>query len=321
MVKLALIVPVVGLQADVDSTLVSVLENRPADCQVLVPCPASYQDPYQLEDEVRFVSCPTDDLATLLNAAIEATDAEILQFILPGMSVSADWADAALERFESEPDLAAISPVAVQIEKPERVSALGIRYLRSGRKSYVGQGRKKRSVKPLAIDGPTLHGGFFRREVFAEVGGFNPKFSPHWLDADLAARLNDAELASAVETEACVYASIPAVPCGFRTTAQAERLFWQHASNQGLLGSLFAHLPWVLLDTVSQLPRISSITSLAGRLWGLVQGWALSCTPPDLNLQKVASQQPATIRMSDATKRPTPAELMQAPQETRRRAG
>lgn len=325
MVKLALIVPVAGPQADVDATLVSVLENRPADCQVLVPCPASYQDPYQLEDEVRFIACPSDDLALLLNAAIEACEAEIIQFILPGMSVCAEWTNAALERFDAEPELAALSPVALQVEKPDRVSALGIRYLRSGRKSYVGQGRKKRSAKPVAIDAPTLHGGYFRREVFAEIGGLNPKFSPHWLDADLAARLNDAELASAVEMESCVVADVAAVPSGFRTTAQAERLFWQHASNQGLLGSLLAHLPWVCLDTLTQLPRLSAITSLMGRMWGLIQGWALSSTPPDLTLKsETASELPTTIRMSDSSpQRHAQAEWVnaQAPQATRRRAG
>ena len=40
--KLTIVIPAIGNQSDIDDTLVSVLENRPASCAVLLAHPVSY---------------------------------------------------------------------------------------------------------------------------------------------------------------------------------------------------------------------------------------------------------------------------------------
>ena len=58
MPRLAIIISAVGSIEALENTLVSVLENRPADCDVVVVHSKPYSDPYELKNEVRFVSAP-----------------------------------------------------------------------------------------------------------------------------------------------------------------------------------------------------------------------------------------------------------------------
>ena len=53
--RLSIIIPCLGGGAEFDGTLVSVLQNRPADCEVIVAHTDDYGDPYALRGEVEFV--------------------------------------------------------------------------------------------------------------------------------------------------------------------------------------------------------------------------------------------------------------------------
>ena len=55
MPRLSCVIPAVGTTQDLETTLVSVLEKRPDDCEIIVVLNESYADPYGLKDEVRFV--------------------------------------------------------------------------------------------------------------------------------------------------------------------------------------------------------------------------------------------------------------------------
>jgi hypothetical protein len=44
--RLSIIIPVLGSSTRLESTLVSVLENRPPDCEILVLLGAPYDDPF-----------------------------------------------------------------------------------------------------------------------------------------------------------------------------------------------------------------------------------------------------------------------------------
>ena len=55
MPRLSIVIPVLGDSQQLDDTLVSVLENRPANCEILVVHNEPYHDPYHLSDEVQFV--------------------------------------------------------------------------------------------------------------------------------------------------------------------------------------------------------------------------------------------------------------------------
>ena len=54
--QLSIVVPVHGDAAAFESTLISVLENQPAASEVIVAHDGSYDDPFDLGEEVRFVS-------------------------------------------------------------------------------------------------------------------------------------------------------------------------------------------------------------------------------------------------------------------------
>jgi len=57
--RLAVVIPFEGNTKALEDTLVSVLENRPDDSEVLVVLGKPYQDPYALGDEVEFVAAPS----------------------------------------------------------------------------------------------------------------------------------------------------------------------------------------------------------------------------------------------------------------------
>ena len=68
MTHLSIIIPAAGPQVSIDDTLLSVLENRPEDCEVILAHPEGYVDPYDLADEVQMISAPTHSLLGLWNA-------------------------------------------------------------------------------------------------------------------------------------------------------------------------------------------------------------------------------------------------------------
>ena len=56
MSRLAIVISAAGNVESLEATLLSVLENKPADCQIIVALNEAYSDPYDLKDEVRFVT-------------------------------------------------------------------------------------------------------------------------------------------------------------------------------------------------------------------------------------------------------------------------
>ena len=71
--RLSIVIPSVGDCNLLEDSLVSVLENRPADCEVLVVHNRPYDDPYNLAGEVRFVQAnPRAGLAECLDMGTAA---------------------------------------------------------------------------------------------------------------------------------------------------------------------------------------------------------------------------------------------------------
>ncbi len=143
MFKLSIIVPAHGPQENLDNTLLTVLENRPPACEVIVPHPSAYQDPYDLSDEVTFVRASGEDLASLVNSAVEVAQATVIHVLLSGTLAREGWTEAAIERFRSEPDVAALAPAILDPQHPHRLTAAGIRYARGGAKRLVARGRSQ----------------------------------------------------------------------------------------------------------------------------------------------------------------------------------
>jgi hypothetical protein len=298
--KLAIIVPADGSQADLDNTLLTVLENRPNDCQVVVPHPLEYRDPYELSDEVLFVPHESRNLAALINAGVRGSKSEIVHILLSGMAASPGWAEAALRQFDRQPDLAAVAPAVCRPHEDEFPSIAGIRYGRGGGKHPVAIDRQPQG--PLngaaAVDGPLLQAMFIRRRILDQLGGLRDDFGRYHIDTDLAARLRAAGQSCRHEPDCQVTGRVPPSPRGFRAALGAERLYWCHAAGLSVRGALAWHALHVSADVLRQLPRPTALTALLGRGCGLVRS-AVNI-PPHMPLVASARDETVSLCIEDA---------------------
>ena len=83
MPRLSIVIPVWGNLHLLEDTLVSVLENRPAHCEIIVVLDGPYDDPYQLTDELSYVLAPSGaSLAESANLGIAASEAPVVHLLL-----------------------------------------------------------------------------------------------------------------------------------------------------------------------------------------------------------------------------------------------
>ena len=73
---LSIVIPAPSDSAALEATLVSVLENRPADCEIVVSLGFEYADPWNIADEVR-LGHQAGAEAAVLHAVGRAADIEI----------------------------------------------------------------------------------------------------------------------------------------------------------------------------------------------------------------------------------------------------
>jgi hypothetical protein len=282
--KLSIIVPADGHQEDLDNTLLSVLENRPADCQVIVPHPCTYRDPYDLGDEVTFVSSESAELATLINTAVRASEGEIVHVLLGRSMAKAGWTDAVMSQFAHEAETAAIAPAIIRPTNERRLSAVGIRYGRGGTKRLVAAGKTLRAGASgeWQIDGPLLQAAFIRRSVLDRLGGMRGDFGGYHIDTDLAARLRWAKATCVFQPESQVKAAVRPAPRGFQAARRAELLYWTHVRQMASAGAHSCHGVHVVGDLLRQFPRPSLLTSLLGRTVVIAQSLCRGGLPAEL---------------------------------------
>lgn len=165
---LSIVVPYQGDDAAFEATLVSVLENRPRRCEVLVPHDGHYHDPFDLSDEVRFAIAPTDDLPSLLLAAAAEANGRITHCLADGNQATRGWTEGAVDRFE-EANLAAVAP---QLLRPERHGCWSLGWSRRGSlmvETVATARRNRRAGRSVAIDAPHLNASFWQTDVLRAV--------------------------------------------------------------------------------------------------------------------------------------------------------
>src|SRR6186997_2704558 len=80
--RLTILIPCVGGAAEFDATLVSVLQHRPADCEVLLVHTEPYDDPYELGREVQFLRGGRGaGLVELVNEGIATAPSDIVHIL------------------------------------------------------------------------------------------------------------------------------------------------------------------------------------------------------------------------------------------------
>lgn len=275
MPRLSIVIPFLGGISRLEDTLVSVLENRPAHCQILVVLGQPYADPYALAGEVCFLTAPAASrLMDCIALGIDASRAPIVHVLGCGVEATCGWADAALRHFDN-PGIAAVTPVAVDRFNRQRIVSAGLAYTAGGgvRRIAAGQALESLVGEPDALCGTNVLASFYRKAAVEAVMPWLDYAAGGMLEADWALALRHAGYHSVVEPS-CLVAANHDVLAAFSTLAEglaAERLFWRWAPTRGWIRSLAGHAALVLLECLQCPVRPSVVCRLAGRFWAGLQ--------------------------------------------------
>lgn len=274
MLRLSIVIPVLGDQSLLDDTLVSVLENRPSNCEILVVHNRPYSDPYELAGEVQFVEAPRRaGFADCVNLGVEASRSPVVHILCCGVEVRPGWANAAIRHFR-DPEVGCVTPLVVRRDDNGSVVSAGLGYRAEGVAWQLGRGRTPDQVteEPEDLCGPDGLAGFYRRSALESVGGFVPSTMKTLTAIDMALSLQKAGYRCIVEPSAVAQVDLAAVreKNGFRYGLGAERLFWRWASAHGRVRSVAAHAALLAGECVIGLWRPSLLMQMAGRGFGVL---------------------------------------------------
>ncbi len=269
MARLSIIIPLQGTADLMESGLVSVLENRPSDCEVLVVLNASYDDPYNLQDEVRFVRAAEGASWTAsVNVGVEQSRAPIVHLMQSGVQATEGWADRALAHFDDD-DVAAVAPLVVHPYKPSHVQAACVAYGAGGcRIVHRGKVRTWTSRPCWPVLAPTCLAGFYRRRCWETLGGMACHVGDELADVDFGLRQARLGWRTFLDPRVVVKSlHAPPAPRGFSRGVFAQRLFLRNIPTVGWIKSLLLHPLSVALQNCASLKRLLAMPAdLAGRL-------------------------------------------------------
>ena len=296
--RLSIVIPAADAAA-LEDTLVSVLENRPADCEIIAALGMPYDDPWNIGEEVQFVQAPTGTgMVGRVNLGVAMSRGEVVHVLAAGWKATEGWADAALPHFD-DPNVAAVAPVGVAADDRGRVVAAGVRRTAGGRGVLTVPARSAERVDSFRAEAvaapaaPALEAGFWRVDVLSR-GGFATACGDELAAADMAALLSCAGECVVLQPESRVVWGQPAKrPSSFVAGMNAERLFWRSLPAQAALPALMAHAFEIVRHAVATAP-MGMLPMLAGRLMALVQFG--SCLPRARELKALLMQSapPAT---------------------------
>ncbi len=302
MPRLSIIIPLLGEPNQLDDTLVSVLENRPANCEILVVHARPYDDPYGLAGEVRlFQATPGATLAECLNLGLRASRAAVVHVLSCGVEVSPGWAEAAIRHFR-DAEVAAVAAVVLSSQEPGQVASAGLGYRTEGAAWRLDQGATPAALGECWTDlcGPDVLAAFYCKSTLEAVGGFSPQAADTLTTGiDAALALRQAGFRCVLEP-ACIARVDAAAMHGrsaFRRGYDAERLFWRWASAHGWVRSLAGHAALVAGQCAIGLWRPMMFMHLAGRLSGAVR--AVSRRVRTRSSGFPSTEEPAIIPLAD----------------------
>jgi len=273
--RLSIVIPADDVAAFED-TLVSVLENRPADCEIVATLTVPYADPWNIGEEVRFVPAPAGaSLVDCVNVGVASSGGRIVHVLAAGWRATEGWTDAALARFD-DPDIAAVVPLTVADEDRGRIMAAGIRRTRGGRSIANVPSRNDRRIDTFRVErmrtasAPALEAGFWRVASLPRRG-FTKTCGDRLAAADMSALIAAAGDRAVVEPQSRVVAGPTRPrPTPWREGLQAERLFWRCLAGERVVPALLAHVGEVVRHAVAAAP-LGTLPMMLGRLMALVQ--------------------------------------------------
>ncbi len=257
--------------AGLEETLVSVLEHRPDDCDVVAALGMPYDDPWNIGEEVTFVTAPRGSgLVGCVTAGVKAASGDVIHVLAAGWKATAGWTDAAMRHF-AKGDVAAVVPLAVADADHDQPVSAGVRRTRSGRSLTVVPRRTAAGIATSRLpDAPGLEAGFWRGDLLHDVG-FSQACGDALAAADMAAAVTALDADVVLERESRVIAGpLPRRVGGFRAGLTAERLFWRSLSCERVVPALVAHAGEIMRHAAVTAP-VGTLGMLAGRIVGLLE--------------------------------------------------
>ena len=338
MPRLSCIIPVVAHAHGLETTLVSVLEHFPDDCEIIVVHSAPYDDPYDLKSELRFIEAPRrTGFVGCANLGIEASHSPIVHLLAAGLDATNGWAEAALARF-ADPSVAAVAPVVCNQFDSEEVLAAGAMYHSGGRVEISTDWPAELEAahdpaprpRPLSPKGrgensaasafPIARAAFFRRSALNLFGGgFPTSVGDELAAAELALSLTHAGYRTVVEPNCKILGAANYFRAwhGFRFGMASERLFWRNLPTTGYLASLGMHPFSIARDLIGSLANGAAILQLLGR----IAAYATLSDCPARHAQLRAAEELAALRAERSSGIHMPAHVRDrcgAPRDARR---
>ena len=163
--QLSIVVPIGRDLAGFESTLISVLENQPVGSEVIVPHDGSYDDPFELCEEVRFVVADSRNVVDLIGAAATQARGRFVHVLAEGIRATCGWTDEALDCFDHF-DTALVAPV-IRSASSQRIVAAG--WSDGSTRLCRGEGYGSESVDASNRIGAYLQASFWRRDVLRSM--------------------------------------------------------------------------------------------------------------------------------------------------------
>lgn len=270
MPSLSIVIPAITGVEVLETTLVSVLQNRPRDCEIVVVVNQPYADPYELKGEVRFIEAPAKArLVDCINVGLSDSKAPIVHVLAAGCEVEENWTQAANVHFR-DPRVASVAPCVLDVTNRQRLIAAGVEYSCGGKRSLCTRMPKNKDVRlGEGVLAACSWAAFYRRSALARVGGgLCALVGDRFADVDLGLAFQQAGLRSVVAADSRVYASGEPLPpsSSFHAGLHAERLFWRNLPTRSVWKSLALHPFTAAAQTLLSLSTLGLPAHMAGRL-------------------------------------------------------
>jgi hypothetical protein len=198
--RLSIIVPHISDEASLETTILSVLENRPQGSELLVVHNGDYHDPYELDDdEIRLIEAPDgSELVEQLNIATREAFGNVLHTLLPGCCVEANWTAPAMAWFQ-DAAVGTVSPsVTALAGKGSSYAGLAPHCL--PRRAWCS--RIRRGEDAVA----SMCGGFYRRQTVQALDGWMPSSQREGAEAEMALAMHILSMRCIAEPESKIFA-------------------------------------------------------------------------------------------------------------------
>lgn len=271
--RLAIVISSVDSVEAFETTLLSVLESRPARTDIIAVHAHPYADPYQLQGEVQLIAAPVrSNYVTCANLGLRAATADVVHLLAAGCLVRDGWTEGALRHFR-DPRVAVVAPLLLDLAEPTHAVSAGLHYLAGGaRRSSTRFVADVHEAGVAPILAASLAAVFYNRVTLNAVGLLGTDVGTELADMQLGLLLRQAGYQSLVDPTLQV--RVPNAPLeqvgAYHRALYAERMFWQHAPTVGWFRSLLAHPLTVARELAAEIPRPSIVAALAGRVAGLL---------------------------------------------------